>query len=369
MIEDLFDGSIETGQTATDLFPVHVTAQLQTGGIWYYDWVEQSFNQATGVYSDAISPRTGTKTAGPFLVELNNQQVTTPCYGWARLRGMVNSKPYYEFTAGQVSSGLTTKDVTGVPTYTGVTVIQTDGAQGAYWTNPSGGVGQLNLYPADLTHTGTITIADQVIGGTKNFHDQVTFQNINAFRFHPYPNSTPNYEVDVSFGIGSYIDLDWAWLSAGGTAEVSSINWRYYPAGPGQLEEFDVYWNGPHAPARGTMRFASQYYPAGGDVITTLLISGGDTGLFSMPFMGMTISKTNGAYFQISDPTTGMLYGGGTAITGGMTFYGGLYISGTPTAGSITVGTTTIASGTNGYMLYNNGGVLGNTNVIDGGTW
>ena len=37
--------------------------------------------------------------------------------------------------------------------------------------------------------------------------------------------------------------------------------------------------------------------------------------------------------------------------------------------GPLTVGTTSIAAGTNGYLLYDNATILGESNVIDGGAW
>lgn len=66
--------------------------------------------------------------------------------------------------------------------------------------------------------------------------------------------------------------------------------------------------------------------------------------------------------------SAGTIQTGAYAVTGGLTFKGGLYVSGSATA-SLTVGSTTISGGSSGDFLYNNGGVLGSSSVLDGGTW
>jgi hypothetical protein len=128
---DGYDGDDYTVDPYKMLFPVHLTDSVQTGGIWYYTWKEQSFN-ASG-YLDADSPRSGDKSTGPsFMVEVNNQQVTTPAYAWARLRGIVLGQPLFEFLGGLPDS------------------------------------------LADDTHSGDVSTTAQTFAGTKTFDSPTT---------------------------------------------------------------------------------------------------------------------------------------------------------------------------------------------------
>jgi hypothetical protein len=93
----------------TKLFPVQLTGSVSTtfSGTWTYDWEEQTFTPSGG-FTTLPNCRFGSKVSGPFLVELNNQNVCSGSaspFAWARLRGMVLGQPYYEVYAGSVSSG------------------------------------------------------------------------------------------------------------------------------------------------------------------------------------------------------------------------------------------------------------------------
>lgn len=59
-----------------------------------------------------------------------------------------------------------------------------------------------------------------------------------------------------------------------------------------------------------------------------------------------------------------IVYGAGTTVNGTRVINGDLTVKGTCTGcggGGITIGSTTVTSGTSGYYLYNNAGVVGNT--------
>lgn len=123
-LPSFFDGSPEVDPYQL-LFPVHLTGAEQIDGTWYYDWTEQSFDPATGSYLDADSPRSGRPTDGPFLVEINNNQVETPSYAWARTRGIVNGDPYYEIV-GTIQNSITVQPFVAV-TNVCVTATGSDG--------------------------------------------------------------------------------------------------------------------------------------------------------------------------------------------------------------------------------------------------
>lgn len=63
-----------------------------------------------------------------------------------------------------------------------------------------------------------------------------------------------------------------------------------------------------------------------------------------------------------------VLYGAGTTVNGTRVINGDLTVKGTCTgcSGGLTIGTTTVASGTSTYLLYNNAGTLGNIQVVPG---
>jgi len=112
--QSMIDGDNNTVDHWKMIFPVSLTASLAgnatigLNGITTYDWSEQT-PLATGPYQNAPTPRTGTKETGPFLVEINNNPVSSPpVFVQARFRAIVNGLPYYEFVApptGSVFSG------------------------------------------------------------------------------------------------------------------------------------------------------------------------------------------------------------------------------------------------------------------------
>ncbi len=63
-----------------------------------------------------------------------------------------------------------------------------------------------------------------------------------------------------------------------------------------------------------------------------------------------------------------LLYGAGTTVNGTRIINGDLTVKGTCTGcgGGLTIGSTTVSSGTSGAFLYNNAGTLGNVAVVPG---
>jgi len=87
-------------------------------------------------------------------------------------------------------------------------------------------------------------------------------------------------------------------------------------------------------------------------------------------FAGTVATSTTTPAITLSTTITGILKGNGTAISA-VTIGSGLAYDGTTlsaTGGGITIGTTTITSGTNTRILYNNAGVVGEYTLTGSGT-
>jgi hypothetical protein len=90
-------------------FPVRLTARAAPlsgsggAGQYRYSWTEQVINPDTGQLEQSYPARSGTATLSPAY-ELNNKQVTVPCYVWLRLRGIGHDgQQVYEFMAPEVA--------------------------------------------------------------------------------------------------------------------------------------------------------------------------------------------------------------------------------------------------------------------------
>ena len=79
-------------------FTAKITAVALVGGFWVYDWIQQEIDPATGSYRNATpSAYSGTTGTGPYMRELNGNRVAVPSFVFARLRGMWNGQPLYDF--------------------------------------------------------------------------------------------------------------------------------------------------------------------------------------------------------------------------------------------------------------------------------
>lgn len=85
--------------TIAAMFVAKMTNPLLQGttGRWVYDWIEQTIDPTNGDYQDLAGGKTGTTTSGPFMRERNNNLVATPLFSLARLRGVWNDQPLYDF--------------------------------------------------------------------------------------------------------------------------------------------------------------------------------------------------------------------------------------------------------------------------------
>lgn len=139
---NLYDGDSPRQDATAKLFPVKLTGAAwdSVNSRWLYDWTEQSFDPATGLYLDMDSPRAGDTTNGPFLVELNREYVPTPIQAWILLRGIVDGDLFYEFEKPDLSEIV---EVTSLSPE----VVELDGtAKG----------GTAVVYPAAVSYLGPI---------------------------------------------------------------------------------------------------------------------------------------------------------------------------------------------------------------------
>lgn len=82
-----------------------------------------------------------------------------------------SSRPVYAFdsTSRGWITGITVAEVDGSPSYTGITTIQIDQADGFVLTQPGAGIVRIDQTPASSTTVGYVTIAAQTFAGAKTF--------------------------------------------------------------------------------------------------------------------------------------------------------------------------------------------------------
>ncbi len=87
-------------------FPARLTVKSHASGEWRYAWVEQDFDPASGVYSDAAPARVG-GTVTNYATELRGLEVAvgTNKLFWMRLKGSVGEEQVYEFSSQGGGSG------------------------------------------------------------------------------------------------------------------------------------------------------------------------------------------------------------------------------------------------------------------------
>ena len=145
--------SEETAYEAAVMFRAALTAPVYnaTLALWTYDWQERIINTSTGGLQNGT--HSGTTSAGPYMVELNNTLVQVPVTVFAFLRGIYGGQPIFDFEfccdADVISSGSGDADlILGVLTMAGTG--QVDG-----YVSPPGGEATSDLLLAALTMAGT----------------------------------------------------------------------------------------------------------------------------------------------------------------------------------------------------------------------
>lgn len=81
-------------------FMAQITGRTRVAGVWNYDWVEQTFDSATGLPADANPQRSGGIVAGSPIspaIEANNIEVGIGTFVFMKSKGIVGGQVYYEF--------------------------------------------------------------------------------------------------------------------------------------------------------------------------------------------------------------------------------------------------------------------------------
>ena len=77
------------------------------------------------------------------------------------------------FTVLQGGGGLTAEEADGSPSYTGVTKLQFDQADGFVLSNPATGTVKIDVQAATASQSGVVSTTTQTFGGKKGFNDQI----------------------------------------------------------------------------------------------------------------------------------------------------------------------------------------------------
>lgn len=81
--------------------------------------------------------------------------------------------PGISSSGGGGSGSLTVTTVDGSPSYTGITTLRLDEADGFVLTNPSAGIARIDIADASTSQTGVVNTTTQTFGGDKTFNDDV----------------------------------------------------------------------------------------------------------------------------------------------------------------------------------------------------
>jgi len=91
------------------------------------------------------------------------------------------------FTVLQGGGGLTVAELDGTPSYTGITQIQFDQADGFIVSQPLTGIARIDMYRATETIEGIVSTTGQTFAGVKTFNDGIIYEYNSTF----YGASTP----------------------------------------------------------------------------------------------------------------------------------------------------------------------------------
>jgi hypothetical protein len=295
------------GSEAT--FRAKVTGSSLVGTVYRHSWVEVAAD-ALGGYAQPQSARYGSASVG-WLRGLGGAQIATDTIVWAALAGYEDGKPYYDAAAGGAAgTTITVRDIDLTPTRPGVNILEVDQASGiVVGQNPltPANIAQLFLLGAGETQWGVVTTAAQAFGGTKTFTGGLVAA----------PGGTSE---------GGQVLLE-------GGATSGSIR---YTGGVGLYSyEFRAGANLPSSSADLHLATLSGSTTGGLLKATLSLAAAGAPGAIGCKTDYGTAPNPDYCFFIGTD-------NGGTATTGGLTFKGGLYISGTFTGGGGTGFTGTI---------------------------
>jgi hypothetical protein len=295
-----------------DVFIAEVTDAEEIDGWWTYSFKEK-ITDADGAYADAEPGRVGTADDCPAY-ELNNQEVAVGSLVKLYPKGWEGGLPAYEF-AGTIGTApgasITVSD--GTTDYPGTQTITVDPAEGFALSGLGIDSVQIMLLAASATRQGTVSTTTQAFAGDKTFNDDVTV-------------------------LGDFINT--------GSARVVATNpsfslWYTYASSDLRVWQAQVCTDIDTSPTGQTI-------PSGLGISEYSLTTENSAGL-AVRHIGtathvIAFAASGTAGYSIVQGAT--RYDGGTATTGGLTFRGGLYVSGTASGGTPgpgTVGTTELA--------------------------
>ncbi len=320
------EASDEQSPLFNAMFVAEITAVTGTSP-YVYSWKEMVPDPAGTGYEDANPRRTGSSTAQPAY-ELNNVEIAVGTLVQIRCRGIQDGSLCFEIDTGATANpptGLTVKESDGSPSYTSITSLEIDQAQGGVVTQPGSGRAKLSWADATTSQVGVVNYGSQTFGGDKTFADTVRHEDI----------------VYTSIG----------------TNDVRSTNWltRFESQRTSSTGSWNMTWTAEAI--GGLMAFT-------GDVGVMTLST---TPSPSDPADSVTVVLDITAHANFTDDAAFSLNGvqGGSNITAGLHFTGGLYMSGSydgPTSIGGSGGTTglTISGGpiTSGAGTLTLGGTL-----------
>lgn len=157
-----------------DWIVAEITAQ--TGSAPYvYSWKEKVIDPGTGGYVDADPGRTGSTTDSPAY-EINDADVDVGTLVFLRVKGASEGTLEYEFshTAAAAGGSLTVEEADGSPSYSSITTLRFDQADGFVVTNPSAGVARVDITAASSSAVGIVTTTTQTFQGDKTIGGSLT---------------------------------------------------------------------------------------------------------------------------------------------------------------------------------------------------
>jgi hypothetical protein len=217
------------------------------------------------------------------------------------------------------SPGIAVKQSDGNHAVSGVSTLILDQVTGIAWEANTANTYTVQLLPATPTQDGMVTTVAQFFAGFKTFYGNLAVS------------------TNIIIGLNGFPDP--RVLQFDGDPDFALIFWRSDIS----LSFLTLQANFTAAPVTSTVNF--ELVP--GSTSRYVLLSATD-------FNSNTLVTTHfDACYAVEDHT-GTPFVGGYAVTGGLTFKGGLYISGTA-SGGLTVGSSTVSGGTTSGLLYTDG--------------
>jgi hypothetical protein len=165
---------LEANDEQAPLFNAMFLAEITavTGSSPYvYSWKEMVPDPAGTGYEDADPGRTGDADDQPAY-EINDVELAVGTLVQIRCRGVQDGELRFEIDTGATSNpptGLTVKEFDGSPSYTKITSLEIDQAQGGVVTQPALGRAKVSWADATASQAGVVSTSAQTFAGYKHF--------------------------------------------------------------------------------------------------------------------------------------------------------------------------------------------------------